>query len=159
MVLGYAMSIVRSRQTAEDVFQEVVLAVLKKHDSIESEKAFPSWIRTATRFHALKALRLAKNQRVVPLDHGILEALEPHWERQEGVNVLNEALNRCIERLTRRARQLIVRRFRKNESCADIARQERKPVHTIHVAFSRIYTSLRLCMEAASSSEEVGAHE
>jgi RNA polymerase sigma-70 factor len=146
MVLGYALSILRDRHMAEDLFQEVVLVVLDKFDSIRSEEAFPAWVRTAARFRALKKLRDDKSRPVVLVDDRVLDALEPHWQKRESDESLSRALDECLKRLTARARSLLTLRFADNWNCRDIARREGKPAHTIHVAFSRIYDSLRRCL-------------
>ena len=50
LLLGFLRAIVGSRQVAEDLFQDLVVLVMRKHAEIPNADAVPGWTRRAARF-------------------------------------------------------------------------------------------------------------
>src|SRR5689334_16223122 len=67
MAFGYAFSLLRDFQLAEDAAQEAFLAVYASLNALQTPEAFPGWLRGIVRH---QCLRIRRRQRlaVVPLD-------------------------------------------------------------------------------------------
>lgn len=150
MLLGYVLPIVRDRQHAEDVLQNVGLIVLKKHHQIPDEDAFPGWIRRTARWEAMNLCR--KEKRAPGLfDDALLESLEEHWAaydmrtNEENAQAM-AALRECLDRLTPRSRMLLDCRYQQDMSGKDLSREFSRPVKTVYMALSRIHRTLGDCV-------------
>lgn len=153
MLIGYITAIVREPHLAEDVFQNVALVVLKKGQQLTDETGFPIWARKVARLEAWNAVRKQRRGPEV-LDAAVLDQLEAHWDAtDDGPSDRAEALRRCLQRLTPRARQLIELRYVKNMGGRELAERVGRPLNTVYVALSRTYRALASCIEARLARE------
>ena len=79
-LIGYIRAIVGHTDTAEDVFQQLSVLVLNKHDEIESTDHFMGWMRRAARLESLNTVRKIKRA-PLSLDPGVAEMLVQSHER------------------------------------------------------------------------------
>ena len=106
MLLGYIASLVRDAHLAEDVFQDVSLIVLKKHEELSDLSGFPAWSRKIARLEAMNALR-RRNKAPQPLDQAVLDVLDLHWNAGKEEAAGSDALQSCLERLSPRSKKLV----------------------------------------------------
>ena len=145
-VLAFIRSLVRQRELAEDVFQDVCVLALEKRDQIADEQHLTAWLRTAARLRAMNVLRKKQTgQRT--LDASVLDLVEPHWRAHddEPGTALAEALRQCVELLTDKARQLLTARYTDGLDVAELARRHNRPVNSLYVSLSRIHSALADC--------------
>jgi len=148
LVLGYATGITGSLNLAEDVFQEAVVVVCNKADEFQPDSNLRAWVLEIARRTALDMIRKAKRDRPA-LSVEALDALA----RDERVGTETRepdarlrALQRCLEELSERARQMLQRRYAENLSCQRIAQEEKRPLGSIYVSLTRIRARLRACI-------------
>jgi DNA-directed RNA polymerase specialized sigma24 family protein len=85
LLTGFLRAIVGSRQLAEDLFQDLVVLVMRKHAQIPNVDAVPGWTRRAARFLALKTLK--KRAREKPtMDEALVDLLERTFVEEAGVD-------------------------------------------------------------------------
>lgn len=77
-VFRLAMRITRSQDDAEEVLQDVCVAVFDKLDTFEGKSAFSSWLYRITANTALMKLRKRKKHMALELDETILGA-QQNW--------------------------------------------------------------------------------
>lgn len=145
---GYIRAIVGDPHCAEDVFQEVVLVVVKKGAAGVDDERFPAWVRTVARYESLTALRRQRNH--VPFDEGLLDALDARWttaEMAEPSRPAVEALRVCLEDLSPASRRLVAARYERSRSGEEIAAELNRPVNSVYVAFYRIHKALAACIQ------------
>ncbi len=148
MLLAYINVITGDPTLTEDVFQEVSIVVMEKFAMVENSDGFRPWARTIARFQSLKAVNKRRANRVVLASEAI-DRLDQAWEerdRDDPRAASVAALERCIGKLTPRARQLVQLRYHQELSGQDIADRLRKPLNTIYVAISRIHRTLADCV-------------
>ena len=107
-VFRLAMRITRSQDDAEEVLQDVCVAVFDKLDTFEGKSAFSSWLYRITANTALMKLRKRKKHMALELDESIL-GTQQNWNTQRSdisdVNYmtirheLREALREAINSL------------------------------------------------------------
>ena len=158
-LLGYIRAIVGDPHLAEDVFQEVVLVVVRKGAPADDAARFPAWIRTVARFESLAALR--KRHQQVPFDDALLDAFDAHWaacEDAESHRPAVDALRACLERLSPTSRRLVAAKYERSQSGDQIAAEIGRPVNTVYVALTRIHKALADCVRArlARGAADVG---
>jgi RNA polymerase sigma-70 factor len=152
-VLAYIYSLVRDEHLCEDVFQELCVLAVEKNASIRDEVHLLKWMRTTARFLSLQSLE-SRERRNRSLDDGILAMLEPDWEGRDRDNSSDwhDALRHCVDALPKRARALVEQRYTSNASYEEIAAQTDRPVASLYVTFSRIFTTLRECISTQMKS-------
>lgn len=149
LLLGFVRAIVGSRTLAEDIFQDLVVLVMRKHAEIPNAAALPGWCRRAVRFLALKALEKRARERPVMeeelitlIERTVMEDGEP------AVDPYLSALGACREKLSAPARELLALRYDQGISGEQIAERLSRPLNTVYVTISRLHRTLADCIRA-----------
>jgi len=146
-VLGYVLSVEPNFADAQDIVQEVFLAVSRKAQTWSAGTDFLAWACTVARYETLRFQRTRERRRtrldedVIELLHGaeVVDAVE--WKRHV------DALRRCLDRLAPRAKELIWRRYHAAQMPEQIATAIRWTANAVRVALTRARDALRDCME------------
>jgi len=153
-LLAYARAIVTDWSLAEDVFQEALVVAIEKGPDLPDEAGFGRWMREVIRRIALDAL--GRRQRAPRLmDPQLLEILEPAWERQEGRwgGDLRQALRRCMEKLTDRARLLLRERYEKQLTGSRLAERVGLTLNSAYATLTRLHRVLEDCTRKSLHEE------
>jgi RNA polymerase sigma factor (sigma-70 family) len=107
MAFGYALSLVRDLQHAEDVVQEAFVAAWSALPTLADPAAFPGWFRSIVRHRAHRVLR-RRHLELLPLTAAEHVAAEPHApeDRLERRRQVSEALD-AITRLPVPLREVV----------------------------------------------------
>lgn len=149
LLVGYARAIVGNRTVAEDLFQDLLILVMRKHAEIPDRAALSGWSRRALRFLALKALEKRSRERPA-MDAELVELIdatcaESAPSRSEGYL---EALTQCLERLPERSRRLLAMRYEEEISGQEMAERLHRPLNTIYVTLTRLHRTLEECVRS-----------
>ncbi len=79
-LLSYIRSILVDEHLAEDVFQEVCVVAMQKHEELNNWDHFDAWVRKVARYESLSALRRSRKLSQL-LDEALLDLLDDHWQR------------------------------------------------------------------------------
>lgn len=147
-LLGYIATILPDEQLAEDIFQEVSVAAVRKYRQINSVAHLMGWLRKAAR---ISALELRRNRSTDPMlfDSEVLDALEGYWRSEDEVSASDqmEMLRKCLQKLGSYPRQLIDLRYSEGISGAVLAERVGRKVQAVYVALSRAHRTLAECVE------------
>jgi RNA polymerase sigma-70 factor (ECF subfamily) len=146
-VLGYVLSIEPNFADAQDIVQEVFLAVSRKAQTWSVGTDFLAWVCTVARYEILhfqrtrarRGGRLAED--VIELLHADEAVDASEWQDRV------DALRRCLGRLAPRARELVSKRYHGAQMPGEIATAIGWTVNAVRVALTRARTALRECME------------
>ena len=146
-LLAFIRGIVRDRDLAEDVYQEVCVAVVLKRDEIRDVGHLRNWCRQAARFRAIDALRKRNSQAFV-MDQAVLDLVEADWEERDDQTFdrRRNALRTCLEQLSPYVQELIRLRYGEGLSGAGLAKALDRQVNTVYVALSRAHNTLATCV-------------
>lgn len=149
LLLGFVRAIVGSRTLAEDIFQDLVVLVMRKHAEIPNVAALPGWSRRAVRFLALKALEKRARERPV-MDEELIALIERAVEDdgEPAVDPYLSALGACREKLSAPARELLALRYEQGIPGEQIAERLGRPLNTVYVTISRLHRTLAECIRA-----------
>jgi RNA polymerase sigma-70 factor (ECF subfamily) len=146
-VLGYVLSIEPNFADAQDIVQEVFLAVSRKAQTWSAGTDFLAWVCTVARYETLHFQR-TRTRRTARLDRDVIELLyatevveESEWQHR--VN----ALRRCLSRLAPRAKELVWRRYHGAQMPGQIATAIGWTANAVRVALTRARGALRKCMD------------
>ena len=147
-VLGYVLSIEPNLADAQDIVQEVFLAVSRKAQTWSAGTDFLAWVCTAARYETLhfqrtRARRTARlHEDVIELLHAGEAVNESEWQHRV------DALRRCLGRLAPRAKELVWWRYHGAQMPEQIATAIGWTVNAVRVALTRARNALRECLKA-----------
>jgi len=150
-LLSYIRALVRDYALAEDVFQEVCLAILRREGELVPEPGLEAYFLKSARHAALAALH--RRRRSSPLRPELADVLEAEWTKtapEPDPSRLN-ILRRCVEKLQERARLLLELRYDQLLSGQALADRIGTTTGGAYVALSRVHRALRRCMGAEAA--------
>ena len=151
-LIGYAWLVVADPDVAEDVFQEVSVAAIRKADEINDEDHLVGWLYQAIRLQGLKARR-DRSRRAQLLSSDVLEVLAESRDEQADESTKQVALRECVNRLQGVTRDILELRYGQNLKPAAIAQSTGKNIQTIYKTITRAHSALRDCVNDRLSKD------
>ena len=144
---GYIFACVRNHADAEDVLQNVSVAVMESIDQLRDEAGFLPWAREIARRRVLAHKRLAQRERALDpaLVLSLAEAAD-RVEKREPASDQRTALMTCLEGLPAASRKLIAQRY-SGVDASRLAERFGRTVQAIYAQIKRIKLALRACVE------------
>ncbi len=145
---GYIFACVRNHADAEDILQNVCVAVTESLDQLGSEAGFLPWAREIARRRVLAHRRRARRE--TPLDPELVQRLAEaagRVEQEQPASLRRAALSACLEGLPPRSRRLIALRYDGSGDAAALAARFGRSVQSIYAQVKRIKAALRDCVE------------
>ena len=145
----FILGLVPDQVAADDLLQEVNLALWRKRELYDSSQDFVRW---AFGFAALEVRRYrsrAANDRLWFSDDTI-EALASDWpEANDFLDDCERALARCLQKLGNDESQVVKAKYRQRQTAKQIAESMNRPLSTVYKILQRALTSLRHCIKSA----------
>jgi RNA polymerase sigma-70 factor (ECF subfamily) len=151
-ILGYILALTRDYDAAEEVLQEVALAILEEANKHTMVAHFASWAqgiarrrvadhyRKRNRRHRVEQLSGAMTEIVCQAFEENEELLDRHQDRMK-------ALMKCLTRLTGRSRDVIVGFYQQRLSIQQLAETLAWQANSVKVALSRARKMLADCIQ------------
>jgi RNA polymerase sigma factor (sigma-70 family) len=167
-LLAVTLRIQRDRGVAEDLLQEVYVAVWKSAASFDAARSQPlTWLTHIARHRAIDSLRRAQTQPQLESSHRIDADGEDAGDAAEQVaaegpgplDLLDRAcdareLAQCMERLTPPQRQSVALAFFDGLSHAEVAEHLREPLGTVKSWVRRALLALKSCLERGAARDQ-----
>ncbi|QDT91943.1 sigma-70 family RNA polymerase sigma factor [Gimesia algae] len=154
---AYIHASVRNRSDADDIFQEVSVAVVESFSKLDTDAGFFPWAREIAFRRVLSYYR--KYDREKPVNPQLIAVLAEAAERVEQnqpVSTRREKLLECLDRLPEVSRALIARCYdNSGESLGAIAAQSGLKVTAFYARIHRIRAILRECIAQRLLEESV----
>lgn len=147
-LLAYIRAIVRRRDVAEDVFQDLCVLVCQKRPTVAEVRDLPAWLRASARNLARNAVRHSSN-RTRLLGDEVLDLLDDAWADVAGgggAADYGDALEACQAKLAPAARELLRARYADGVDVETLAGRLGRPAASLRTTFSRIYKTLAECI-------------
>ncbi len=155
-IFGFISALVPRSSDADDVYQEVSLALWRKFDQFEPGTDFAAWANQFARYLVLK--HCAKQRRLGRLvfDEELLAALaDDVAAAASGPDERLEALRGCLEKLPAHSRRLLELRYESGlKTVREVAARVGRSVDATYKAISRIHDALLRCMEGVLTEVE-----
>ncbi len=145
---GYIYACVGNHADAEDIFQEVSVAVLESINQLKEESVFFVWAREIAFRRVMEHVR--KRKKEVSLNPHVIAALTEATDRFKQSNKFKkerEILLECLEKLPQKSKNLILLRYENPNKCIkEIAQREGITIQAVYSKLKRIKEILRDCI-------------
>ena len=154
-VAAFVSSIVPRFQDADDIIQQVAVAVIKNYDKFDKDRPFVAWAIGIARNEILMYHR-NNSQRKLMFSVGAIQTLSEVYETETTkLGDMREALNVCITKLKGRAKRILEMRYLSELSIPRIAQKLGMTHSAVYTTFHRIRIALRDCIIREMSSGEL----
>jgi RNA polymerase sigma-70 factor (ECF subfamily) len=145
---GFILGLLPDRAAAEDVLQDVFLTVTAKAAEFQSGTDFLAWVRAIARLKVLE-YRHRRFPAARQLADEAWDALaESAHEADDTWNARREALQKCLDELAPRAREVVQLRYSVERlDLEEVARRMSWTVGSVKVALSRAKDALWDCVQ------------
>jgi len=155
---GYIFACVRNHNDAEDILQEVSLAVIGAIDKLRDESGFLPWAIEIARRRVLVHVRRSRRTTILPPE--LIPVLAEAAKRVTATDCIcerSEALLQCLENLPPRSREIITMRYDGSIRGVDeLADRLGRTMQATYGVLKRIRQGLRSCVETKLGTEASG---
>lgn len=151
---GFILACVHNHADAEDIFQNVCIAVTESIEQLTDPMGFLPWAREIARRRILAHHRTAK--RVCVLDPETIQRLveaAAEVDKERDASAHRAALMECLESLAPQHRRLIVMRYDGASDAQAVAETVGRSIHGVYALMKRIKQNLRECVEQKLKAE------
>jgi RNA polymerase sigma-70 factor (ECF subfamily) len=146
-VAAYVRSFTHDFHDAQDILQNVSMAVVRKYAEYDRNKPFVAWAIGIAR-NELLAYRRRKGVYRQFFDDESFEKIGQAFAEEDGnVNPVLEALQKCMKQVSEKSRRLLQLRYIEDLRYEDMAKTLNFSVGSVKVAMHRLRTALRDCVE------------
>ena len=149
---GYVYNLIPNATDAEDILQDIKVALWKAFDQYEQGTNFGAWSRKVA-FHRVMAFRKKKaieGKRLTFSDECCEYLAESYSEETDYADEMSKLLGHCIAKLKESHRELVSLRYKEAYSIQETSLRTGKTVDSCYRALSRIRVTLRHCIQKSS---------
>jgi RNA polymerase sigma-70 factor (ECF subfamily) len=147
LLTGYLLAATGDFHEAEDLLQEVSVALWESFDRYDESRAFHSWALGVAR-HKVLDWRERRGRRGPVLSMDMLEALECAEAVETALLAERRPLlQKCMESLPAHLRELVELRYGDGLHLDEVATRLKKSVGAVQMTFVRIRRALRDCVD------------
>ncbi|HVR83372.1 MAG TPA: sigma-70 family RNA polymerase sigma factor [Planctomycetota bacterium] len=152
LYMGYLIAMTRNRDAAEEIFQNVVVVVLREGPK-QTIRDFGAWTKEIVRRQALYYLRQKSRNalKVRPTNPTLLDGLSlvlGEAELDEELASREErALRECVRKLPERSREMVTLRYDQRQSFQEIAGAVGSSELAVQRALCRVRKMLHDCIQ------------
>ena len=152
---AYILACVRNRVDADDLLQNVAMAVIASESIPQTDDDFRRWSREIARRRILEFQRKRVRRHVVNSELvGRLAEAAAWVDKQSDTLDRRDALLKCVDMLPPNAQQILLQRYSdKANSVETIAARLGRTVESISSYLYRIREKLRVCVERRLAAE------
>lgn len=153
-LVAYARSLLGNYAAADDVWQEAMLVVVKKHDQFQEGTSMLAWCRSIVRIEVMRAKQRRQRERTL-VDRLLDDAIDAAFDefqsarRHDETESWREALRRCLERVPERSQGVLRARFADELSYQQIGDRLGMTIEAVRKALFRLKKQVRSCVETS----------
>lgn len=140
---------------AEDLLQEVAVEVAVRFDEYDPARPFLPWALWIAKLKIADFYRSRQSRQVVLMGEAMDALAEACVAIQDSLSDEQLAIEKCLDRLTSRSREMLNLRYSGGLSSSQIGERLGMSVRYVRVALSRIRTTLTECAQAVIDTRSV----
>jgi RNA polymerase sigma-70 factor (ECF subfamily) len=152
---AFIVSLLGGVNDAHDVLQETNMKLCRKCSEYDPQQPFLRWAYAFARFEVMACRKRKQRSRLV-LDDELLATVAAELEESaEEASLRLKILEKCMEGLNPRQRELIVARYGRGEAVQDIASRLSRPENAMAALFYRLRKLLSDCAQTILGKEAI----
>jgi RNA polymerase sigma-70 factor, ECF subfamily len=156
-VQAFIRALVPDATQADDVFQATSLVLWRSFSTFDRSREFLPWALGVARHQVLGHWRKRRRDRHVFSDELLANLADQAAGMVAGVDARQRALDRCVESLSDRQRDLIRLFYGENQQADAIAASWNRTVHAVYKSLKVMRRQLLECVERRLAAEGQGA--
>ncbi|HXX93362.1 MAG TPA: sigma-70 family RNA polymerase sigma factor [Planctomycetota bacterium] len=150
-LFGFTLALTHDREAAEEIFQEVGLAVAGEAQKKTAVERFLPWVHEMIRRRVAEYFRKSSRRREVehaePLHEAVALAFEEAGAGASELGRRQSHLEDCLEELSPAQRGMVEGRYRDHRSLREMAREADSTEGSLKVLLFRVRRLLARCIE------------
>jgi RNA polymerase sigma-70 factor (ECF subfamily) len=155
-VAAYIRATVTDFHDAQDILQNVSIAVVRKYRDYDNARPFVAWVIGIARNEILHYRRRVGTDPHVFDDSALKDIAEAFIAHADEVHPLMEAMEKCLAKLPSPSRQLLESRYVNEMDYKQMAEATRSTIPAIKASMFRIREALRKCIRRQIRSSTEG---
>ncbi len=152
-VEAFIHGLVRDRVAADDIVQEVALALWKEFDRYDSSRPFAPWARGVASNHVLRHFKARHKEGPNLSPEAVQAVLDASNRDAHDVPSRHLALRHCLESLPQKSQALLHLRFASGMKFEEMSAQLGSSKEAIRKAVARLRDGLRDCIQRRLSMQ------
>jgi RNA polymerase sigma-70 factor (ECF subfamily) len=149
---NYIFSLHPHAEDLDDLFQETSLKLWNVFSEYDAQRPFLPWALRIAYFQVLKFRKDRSRDRLVFSDE-LVELLAGEAPLQQQGDVMSTVLNDCLDKLTPRAREVLLSRYSQKTNIAALAETSRQSVHALYRLLEKSRIQVVSCMKQQLESQ------
>ncbi|MBN1589922.1 MAG: sigma-70 family RNA polymerase sigma factor [Pirellulales bacterium] len=150
----FILSLVPNQSEAEEILQETNLVLWRKFEEFEPGTNFKAWAFRVAYLKVQKYWERQSSDRLRFNEAFLQRVAEMAVEKPDTVDRRREALDRCLDKLPKKDRDMIRCRYRVGGSVKAAAEELGRTTHAIYKALARARRMLHDCVRVKLAMEE-----
>lgn len=150
MMRGFVISLMPGIPGADDVIQETNQVLWTKRGDFQIGTNFKAWILRIARYQVMAHLKNIRRQRWVTLEDGEIDLIADELEvriNPQREQARKDALKLCIGKLSDKDRDMLFRRYWKNQRLQDFCAITGLSLSNIKITLFRLRAGLKRCIQ------------
>lgn len=153
-VYAYILSLVPDWSDADEILQETSIRLWEQFDRFEVGSDFGAWACTIARYQVLTHRKKQARSKLVFSDEFLSLVEEEHNAQPDVLDDRREALERCLDLISDRNRQLLRLCYEPNATVAGVAKQVGRTVASTYKTLQRVRLALHDCINNRLAMKE-----
>jgi RNA polymerase sigma-70 factor (ECF subfamily) len=152
---GYVLSLVPRWSDAEEISQRCSFLLWKKFDQFELGTNFFAWACQIARLEVKDFRKRTARERLIFSDEFVDAVADRAVEMEDEFPERTKALQKCIEKLPPKHRELLRMRYDERRTVVAVARLINKPIEGVYKSLGRIRHALHSCISAQLETSDL----
>jgi RNA polymerase sigma-70 factor (ECF subfamily) len=153
---NYLFSLHPHAQDLDELFQETSIKLWETFGDYDSQRPFLPWALRIAYFQVLRFRKTRSRDRLV-FSSDMIELLAGEAPVARQSDVVSSCLNDCLEKLTPRAREVLLARYSHNTNITEVAAKSRQSVHALYRILNSARSQVTTCLQKQLAAEGIMA--
>lgn len=145
-VSAFILSVIPRFNDADDILQQVAVAIVKNYDKYDKKYSFTGWAIGIAKNEILMYRRTHSKNRFI-FNSEVIERIAVAYEKEPAqLNDIRQALDICIKKLSGRGKQILEMRYHSELSVSRISQKLGMTPGSIYTLLHRVRLALQECI-------------
>ncbi|MBN2513046.1 MAG: sigma-70 family RNA polymerase sigma factor [Sedimentisphaerales bacterium] len=158
IVAAFISSAIPNFEDANDVLQNVAMAIVRSFDKYNKQIPFTAWAIGIARNEILHYYRKIGRDKHIFDDELVQKIAQVYQEKAADLHDIKKALDQCLNKIQGRWKEILQLRYLRGMDARRIGQNIGISQNAVFILLHRIRTSLRECVDRTLQINETGRH-